>query len=667
MPSGRLWATNRGDSVSRKIFGVDIASGSPKARQAPRYALFVLDDDGVEKYPMISRHKLIRLIRQMEPRIVAVDNVHELASSRVDLVRLLKEMPPATRLVQVTGGEKPEALTRIARRFGMTFDRLNPMDEAETGARLAARGVGHVLSAFEDKTWIKVSRRRSPGRGGWSQKRYTRKIHGSVRSLAREVERQLRESGLEFSSRAVEGLGGYIRCEFVVGAPRDRVRIKSGYHGDAQIRVEGVERPRLVFEPLARKRGYIIAGIDPGTTTGIAALDLDGELVDLLSAREMSPSDVIEWLAETGKPLVVATDVHPAPGAVEKVKRAFNAVLYSPGSDMSTGEKIALARGYGYRNDHQRDALSAAASAYKKYRNKFQQVDKKCPPGLDPEEVKALVVRGRSIDSAISELAAPPDKVTVEEEPVVEADADQAALRQENRRCAEQVSRLKEYVEELKSDLAKKDRETRRLERSLDRLKDKTSREIKRDHEIKIRDKEIKRVRGLLRLERRRNRRLKAVLSRLKRAERLEETGEGRSLKEVDAFSKESILEAADKWGIAKGDVILLRDASGGGPHTADLLIDMEVEAVITGTEMAPPVRDHFTDRDVPVLSAEEVPVRKIAGVVLIDPLDLKEAKARWAEHKKIRTAKKKTEWLEGIIQEYRSDRRRDERLRRGE
>ncbi len=150
------------------------------------------------------------------------------------------------------------------------------MDEAEACARLASRGVGSVVSAFEDQTWIKVSRRRSPGRGGWSQKRYTRKIHGSVKALSREVEERLREEGHRFSIRSVEGIGGYIRSEFVVEADRSLVHLHSGYRGDAQIRVEGVERPRLKFEPLRRRRGYIIAGIDPGTTTAIAALNLRG-------------------------------------------------------------------------------------------------------------------------------------------------------------------------------------------------------------------------------------------------------------------------------------------------------------------------------------------------------------------------------------------------------
>jgi len=85
---------------------VDIASGSPLSKQAPSYALFIISGDGEERHPMVSRQKLIRMIRQRAPEIVAVDNVHELAADRSDLVWLLRQMPPGTRVVQVTGGER---------------------------------------------------------------------------------------------------------------------------------------------------------------------------------------------------------------------------------------------------------------------------------------------------------------------------------------------------------------------------------------------------------------------------------------------------------------------------------------------------------------------------------------------------------------------------------
>ncbi len=389
------------------IFGVDIASGSPSSRRMPSYSLVILEGDAATSHHMISRHKLMRLIRERQPEIVAMDNVHELAAGRNELINLMRRLPGATKLVQVTGGERPESLVRLARWNGITFDRTKPLQEAEACARLAAKGVGAVLSAFEDRTWIKVSRRRSLGRGGWSQNRYSRKIHGAVKGLARDVEQQLREAGLEYTTRAVEGLGGYTRAEFVVEASREKVHINTGYSADAQVKVQSMERPELQYKPLLQRRGYIIVGLDPGTTTGIAALNLSGDLVDLVSSRAMSSSDVIEWIAARGRPLVVATDVFPTPGAVEKVKRAFNAVLFSPGADMPGVEKIALGREVGYRNDHERDALAAALSAFKKYKNKFLQVEKKAPAEIDPDEVKALVVRGYSIENAVAEFIKP--------------------------------------------------------------------------------------------------------------------------------------------------------------------------------------------------------------------------------------------------------------------
>lgn len=644
------------------IFGVDIASGSPAGRQAPSYALAVLEGDAVSTYHMISRHKLIRLIRQMQPEIVAMDNIHELASGRQELLSLLRKLPSTTRLVQVTGGDKPEALTRVARWHGISFDRLNPLEEALACARLASKGVGQAVSAFEDRTWIKVSRRRSPGRGGWSQNRYSRKIHGAVKGLAREVERQLREAGLEFTSRAVEGLGGYTRAEFVVDAPRDKVHINPGYYSDAQLKVEGIARPRLEFKPIAQRRGYIIVGLDPGTTTGIAALNLRGELIDLISARAMSPSDAIEWIAARGKPLLVATDVFPAPGAVEKVKRSFNATLFSPGSDLPAEEKIALAKEFGYRNDHERDALAAAASAFKKYRNKFLLVEKKTPPQIDPDEIKALVVRGYSIENALEQLSpAPMEKQVQPQAAEIPVSGEDAVARAQVQQLSEQVRNLKDYVEDLRVQLAERDEEARRMSARLDRQRDKEAREMKHHREIKIRDKEIERLRALLRSERKQMRHLKQDLSRRKQAERVEASGL-RRLTILEAFSKEAVAQASERWGLDKGDLILLQEVSGGGPNTVDLLAEKGVGAVIWEKAMPNAVREHFFDRGIPVFSARELEVHRIGSQAFVRPEDLEMALARWREQMKVRQAERKAEWLEGMLQEYRVERRKEER-----
>ena len=292
-------------------------------------------------------------------------------------------------------------------------------------------------------------------------------------------------------------------------------------------------------------------GLDPGTTTGIAALNLSGELVDLISSRGLSSSDVIEWIAARGRSLVVATDVYPTPGSVEKVKRAFNAVLYSPGGDIPAEEKIALGKEFGYKNDHERDALAAAMSAFKKYKNKFLQVEKKSPSEIDPDEVKALVVRGYSIENAIAEFvpssAAPvrqkaqPGAAKAVLDVSLDVSPDVTALRQQNQQLAEQVRTLRSYLDELRDGLAEKEVALRVVNGKLDRLRDKTAREIKRQHEIKIRDKEIERLRAVLRSERKYIKKLKKTLERQKKAEIIEETRGLQKLKPLAAFTRESI------------------------------------------------------------------------------------------------------------------------------
>ena len=485
-------------------------------------------------------------------------------------------------------------------------------------------------------------------------------------ALAREVEKQLREAGLEYSLRTVEGLGGFTRAEFVVEASRDKVHVNPGYSVDAQLKMQSIERPALQYKPLLHRRGYIIVGLDPGTTTGIAALNLRGELVDLISSRAMSSSDVIEWIAARGRPLIVATDVSPTPGAVEKTKRAFNAVLFSPGADMAGEEKIALGREVGYKNDHERDALAAALSAFRKYKNKFIQVEKKAPAEVDPDEIKALVVRGYSIENAIAEFTQLPPAEGRPAAPAPPApDPDTAGLRQHIQQLSEQVKTLRTYLDELQAQLAGKDADLQKAIERLDRLKDKTSREIKRDHEIRIRDKEIGRLRSILRSERKYTKKLKKNAVARKKAERIEEVKGLRRLKPVAAFSKEAVLAAAERYNLAEGDLVLLEDASGGGKSTAELFRERGVAAIVAEGEMAQAMQEHFLDLGLPVFTSAEIAVQRIDSLPFIRPEELEAAREKWDVQQKARQARLEAEKLESLFQDYKVERMKEEKRKK--
>jgi predicted RNase H-like nuclease (RuvC/YqgF family) len=648
------------------IFGIDIAKGSMRSKETPGYAVVALRDGRVEHHRMISLHKFLRMAWKEKPQLIAVDNIYELASDKHDLVSFLQKLPHNTKLVQVTGGEVLEPLTRLAKQQGISFDRFDPNDEALVCARLAQMGIGHEVSAFEDKTIIKVSRARSLGKGGWSQNRYRRKVHGHVRQRARDIEEHLNDllklGGFTYEQNVVERFGGYSRAEFFVDAPRSVLHINSGKYGDVQVSVKSIERDALAFKPLTtRKRDYIIVGIDPGTTTAIAVLTLEGELRMLHSSRTISVPDVIEMIAEQGRPLIIASDVFPTPNTVEKIRRAFNAVLGSPEDIITTEDKIEFAKPYGYSNNHERDAIAAAVSVYRKNRNKFEQIKKKIPQGVDADEAIAQVVRGKSVDAVVSELTRKevkePETGTFKER----TDGEVIHLRESIKRYEESIQEMKRYQGELKRELDLKEDKIRELEGLINRQRTEVYKQLKKDKGMMIRDKEIVRLHSKISENNKRISFLNERINKLKTVRRLEISGKVLPVKIIHAFTKDSILRTQELFGIKKDDVILLKDASGGGTMTARMLADMGVRAVIICNEMSHAAQEELFRLNMPVLKAKDVNIRfdsaeELAG---INPADIERAIEEWNAKAEKRRIAAKEEWLESLVGEYRSERRR--------
>ncbi len=651
------------------IFGIDIARGSPRGREKPAYAVAVTRDGRAEHFSMISLHKVMRMAWKERPQFIAIDNIYELAPDRQALVSMLQKLPHETKLVQVTGGDHPEPLVKLAKERGITFDRFDPGAEALACARLVEMGTGSEVSAFEDKTIIKVSRGRSPGRGGWSQNRYRRKIHGYVRQRAREIEDYLNEQsklkGFTYSANAAERFGGYSKAEFLVNAPRSAIHVSSGRYGDVQVNVKSIERDALVFKPITTKRrDYIIVGIDPGTTTAIAVLTLDGELRMLLSSRTISIPDVIEKIAEEGRPLIIASDVFPTPNTVEKIRRAFNAVLGTPEDIITTEDKIEFAKTYEYSNAHERDAIAAAVSVYRKNRNKFEQIKRKIPQGVDADEAIAQVVRGKSVDAVISVLTKKEEKVPAVETARERGDEEASRQRESIRKYEEIIREVKGYQEELKRELELKDDKIRELEKQIIRQRDRIYKELKREKELMISDKEIYSLRSRISESGKRIASLNERIHKLKNVRRLEMSGKLLPVKIIQAFTKDSILRTREQFGIKKDDILLIKDASGGGTMTAKMISEFGIRAVIIINEMSHAAEDEMFRLNVPVLTAKDVRIKfdSAEEIAVIDPEDIRKALNEWNRKAQERRKAEKEEWLESLVDEYRSERRKGAR-----
>ncbi len=601
------------------ILGID-AIGKGK------FAVVVLDS-GVKK--TVSKPKLFRLIKELKPDIVAVDNISELFEDKREIVNFLKNSDVKLIQIAVDG-----PLPVIAKRFGIKMNPRDPFDEARTCAYLASLDFGYEISVFTDKTRIIVSRNRRLGKGGWRQKRYGRKVHDAVRSVYREIKRTLEQAGFEYTEIVKKGFGGISRGELIVNAPIKEIPISPFKTRDVQVKVESIEKEKIELIPVSKSMRYLIVGIDPGTTTAVAIVDLSGNLISVKSQKDWSFSDVIEFIKSHGKPVLIATDKKNPPEFVNKVKAAFNAVLYAPREDLSLDKKRDLTSKYDFLNDHERDALASAIDALKNYESKFRNIEKRLPAGFDVERAKAEIIRGMTLKSLFEPQVV--EKVERKDEKEVDflellekKDKKIKELKEENEMLRKQIEELRTEVERLRAKIvAMADEEKEKIRREI-YAKNLESRIVELIAEIKKKDSEIAR--------------LKEKLEILKKMKLLEISG-WKEVKFVKKFSKEEL----EKAEIAEGDIVYIADASGGSKSGAEFLCSKKIRAVITGSEMSHVAREVFDSFGIPRIRKEEVDIIEGSEVAFVGQNFEEVYKSKLEEMRK-----KAVERIEKLFEDY--------------
>ena len=654
----------RTSALDSVVFGVDIQSGDVRG-DAPSYALVEFDGDDVQR-DVVSGRKLRRRIEQVEPSLVGTDNMYELAEDKDDLIRFLRSLPADTSLVQVTGGTQPEPLSRVAGRHGVPYGK-SPMKEAEAAARLAAANVGQRVTAFADTTEIKVARGRSTGSGGWSEDRFTRRIHGNVKKRARDVERQLQEANLSYERDVTEKYGGYRNAVFTVEAPPGDLPVSPNRAGDTRIEIERARKDGIEFEPLVQRRDHVLVGIDPGTTTAAAVVSLDGEPLDVLSTRTADTAAVIEWLVERGRPVVVASDVTPIPETVEQFRRSFDAAGWTPDSDLPVDEKLHRTESANYDNDHERDALAAALSAYDDYADQFDRIRRKVPAAIDTGVVIDRVVSGEeSVESVLRDLR------DDDEEDDEDADHEPRELTAEERRIRDleqRVERLRDHTDDLRDRLTEKDERIAELESELSEARREERREARRDREVtrlQRKTDELERQRDEAREQ---VAELESKLARLKTLWKLDhddfaDVAEGRDLvpvKVIEQFTTDAVVEADEQYGLASGDVVYLRDASGGGRATAQRLAATDPRVVLREGNLSDAADEVLFDQEIPVGPADEVATQEVDDLAVARESDVQAVIDDWHDRAAERRRQRTAEMVDKIISEHRAESNSDD------
>ena len=651
--------STRTDALDDRIFGVDIQSGDVRG-DSPSYALVTYDGEAIDR-DVVSRRKLNRHIAGEEPAIIATDNVFELAEDKGALVHFLRELPSGTKLVQVTGDERPEPLSRVAARHGVPYGK-EPMREAEASARLAARNVGYEVSAFTNTTEIKVARGRSTGGGGWSEDRFTRRIHGSVKKTAREVESKLDEAALEYKKDVTEKYGGYSQARFEVEATPAEIPVSARRAGDTRIEIERERRDGIEYRPLVTRRDHVIVGIDPGTTTAVALTDLDGGLLDVWSSRTADTADVIEWIVEHGRPVVVAADVEPMPETVEKIRRSFDAAGWIPGRDLAIDRKLHRTREEAYENDHERDAMAAALFAFDDHEDQFERISAKVPPNFERGEVIARVVAGEeSVETVIDAMG---DDDEGDDGTETHDPRELTQEEKEIKRLKNQVERLRSHVDELETTVEEKDERIAELESELSEARREERRDARERREVTRLERENDRLKRELSDAESENEALEGKLERLKELWKLDhsnfaDVAEKKSglvpVKPIEQFTTGAIQRADESYGIAPDDVVYLRDASGAGRRTAELLAEYDPRVVLRTGRLSEQADEILFEHEVPVGSADDVTIQEVDELAVAREREIEAVIDEWRERAEKRQQERKRAQIDQLISEHRA------------
>lgn len=230
----------------------------------------------------------------------------------------------------------------------------------------------------------------------------------------------------------------------------------------------------------------LIIGIDPGSTSAVAGVNLNGELELLESGKNFPPRQIIQKIIEAGKPIVVTSDKAKMPSKVNKIAVSLGTETYVPEEDLSKQKKRALGRG---ENSHE---IDASASAFNAYNNLQKEINK-----IQSYSERLDISKAESASRYFSEgpvareqqRNSPEDSDREEPEETVErteekVDPEKQRMRRKIENMEEEISSLRSQIGELKS-------ENEGLREKMREVKEEDRKEVLKEREVTRRDRTI--------------------------------------------------------------------------------------------------------------------------------------------------------------------------------
>jgi predicted RNase H-like nuclease (RuvC/YqgF family) len=652
----------------------------------------ILQEDEVSTQDSVTRGELMKAIRRSQPYAVATDNLLELAPTEKGVIEFLSRIPAKVKVIQVTGSpvHGMTTLTALAKRHGFRIEgHPNPVETAIMAARLAALGVGTEVSALARETRIVVSRARTVGPGGFSQARFQRRMHGAIQQVARSVLDRLSRAGMDFDEYEKRTAHGWAHCMIhVYDSTENVLRIvqpEVNRIAGIAVRVSAVKHRSILYLPTAPKeekaeiRRRLVVGLDAGITVGIAVADTTGELVALHSGKGMTRGEVIQYLVKFGTPVLIATDVNPAPTFVEKLSKSLNLCLFVPPRLLTAIEKRELASRFSAAsqlrptNSHQRDALSATAEVFQAFTRKLQQLHRRLEEDNQLKifsQAAAWVLQGFSVHDAIQQSTtvtelqrkpAPESRAVLAQEEAPSPEELQKLFTRQ-RRQIESLTRQLEHEHTVHQQIAGEEAllkgELAATRRQLDRVSREEHKEEHLDARIRQRDDEISRLRDTISSLQSELAATKRTLTNLRLMRNLEIRGEVQPILVLPRFSQDAIRHFGDKHSEKRAKLVYILDASGGGASTAAQLIELKLATVIVKGAMSHLALSRFNEAGIPVIDAAALRITVVDEFAVVDRKQLEHQIAQWAKQHERSEHEAAAEALERLVEEYRQERR---------
>jgi uncharacterized protein len=157
-------------------------------------------------------------------------------------------------------------------------------------------------------------------------------------------------------------------------------------------------------------RPLLIAGIDPGTTTGFAVVDTEGRLVKAGSAKGLGLNKLVAELTKLGRILAAGTDKKKCPLIIQKFAARTGARIITPKQDLTSKEKDSIDAA----NGHQKDAVAAAYVAYKELKPLLTKIrvlsDRQKKTDMIKEVAERVIIGKASITKTIRQIEAQNDR-----------------------------------------------------------------------------------------------------------------------------------------------------------------------------------------------------------------------------------------------------------------